>query len=66
MNLPLTTEEFLGILTAILEVKEFNSHLKSVCESMNNTELATKSQKRLKELEILLNSLKEYYLEKDA
>lgn len=66
MNLPLTTQEFLDILTAILEAKEFNSHLKSVCESMNNTELATKSQKRLKELEILLNSLKEYYLEKDA
>lgn len=66
MNLPLTTQEFLDILTAILEAKEFNSHLKSVCESMNNTELAAKSQKRLKELEILLNSLKEYYLEKDA
>lgn len=66
MNLPLTTQEFLDILTAILEAKEFNSHLKSVCKSMNNTELAAKSQKRLEELEVLLNSLKEYYLEKDA
>lgn len=66
MNLPLTTEEFLGILTAILEAKEFNSHLKSVYESLNKNELATKSQKRLEELEILLNSLKEYYLEQHA
>lgn len=66
MNLPLTTEEFLDILTAIVEAKEFNKHLKSVYESINNTKLATKSQKRLEELEVLLNSLKEYYLEKDA
>lgn len=63
MNLPLTTEEFLGILTAILEAKEFNKHLKTVSESINKTELAAKSQKRLEELEVLLNSLKEYYLE---
>lgn len=63
MNLPLTTQEFLDILTAILEAKEFNSHLKSVYESLNKNELATKSQKRLEELEVLLNSLKEYYLE---
>lgn len=66
MNLPLTTQEFLDILTAIIEAKEFNKHLKSVCESVNNTKLATKSQKRLEELEVLLNSLQEYYLEKDA
>ena len=66
MNLPLTTQEFLDILTAILEAKEFNSYLKSVYESLNKNELATKSQKRLEELEVLLNSLKEYYLEKDA
>lgn len=63
MNLPLTTEEFLDILTAILEAKEFNRHLKTVSESINKTELAAESQKRLEELEVLLNSLKEYYLE---
>lgn len=63
MNLPLTTQEFLDILTAILEAKEFNRHLKTVSESINKTELAAKSQKRLEELEVLLNSLKEYYLE---
>lgn len=63
MNLPLTTEEFLDILTAILEAKEFNRHLKTVSESLNKTELAAESQKRLEELEVLLNSLKEYYLE---
>lgn len=66
MNLPLTTEEFLGILTAILEAKEFNSHLKSVYESLNKNELAMKNQKRLEELEILLNSLTEYYLKQHA
>lgn len=66
MNLPLTTQEFLDILTAILEAKEFNRHLKTVSESINKTELAAESQKRLEELEVLLNSLKEYYLEKDA
>lgn len=66
MNLPLTAEEFLGILTAILEAKEFNSYLKSMYESLNKNELATKSQKRLEELEILLNSLTEYYLEQHA
>lgn len=66
MNLPLTTQEFLDILRAILEAKEFNRHLKTVSESINKTELADKSQKRLEELEVLLNSLKEYYLEKDA
>jgi hypothetical protein len=63
MNLPLTTEEFLGILKAILEAKEFNKHLKTVSESINKTELAAESQKRIEELEVLLNSLKEYYLE---
>lgn len=63
MNLPLTTEEFLDILTAILEAKEFNRHLKTVSESINKTELAAESQKRLEKLEVLLNSLKEYYLE---
>lgn len=63
MNLPLTTKEFLDILTAILEAKEFNRHLKTVSESINKTELAAESQKRLEELEVLLNSLKEYYLE---
>lgn len=63
MNLPLTTQEFLDILTAILEAKEFNRHLKTVSESINKTELAAESQKRLEELEVLLNSLKEYYLE---
>ena len=63
MNLPLTTQEFLDILTAIIEAKEFNKHLKSVSESLDKTKLAAKSQKRIEELEVLLNSLKEYYLE---
>ena len=64
MNLPLTTQEFQDILTAIIEAKEFNRHLKSVIsESINKTKLAAKSQKRIEELEVLLNSLREYYLE---
>ena len=63
MNLPLTTQEFQDILTAIIEAKEFNKHLKSVSESLDKTKLAAKSQKRIEELEVLLNSLKEYYLE---
>lgn len=63
MNLPLTTQEFQDILTAIIEAKEFNRHLKSVSESLDKTKLAAKSQKRIEELEVLLNSLKEYYLE---
>ena len=63
MNLPLTTQEFKDILTAIIEAKEFNRHIKSVSESINKTKLAAKSQKRIEELEVLLNSLKEYYLE---
>ena len=63
MNLPLTTQEFQDILTAIIEAKEFNRHLKSVSESLDKTKLAAKSQKTLEELEVLLNSLKEYYLE---
>ena len=63
MNLPLTTQEFQDILTAIIEAEEFNRHLKSVSESINKTKLAAKSQKRIEELEVLLNSLREYYLE---
>ena len=63
MNLPLTNQEFQDILTAIIEAKEFNRHLKSVSESLDKTKLAAKSQKTLEELEVLLNSLKEYYLE---
>ena len=63
MNLPLTTQEFQDILTAIIEAKEFNKHLKSVSESLDKTKLAAKSQKRIEELEVLLNSLREYYLE---
>lgn len=63
MNLPLTTQEFQDILTAIIEAEEFNRHLKSVSESLDKTKLAAKSQKRIEELEVLLNSLKEYYLE---
>ena len=63
MNLPLTTQEFLDILTAIIEAKEFNKHLKSVSESLDKTKLAAKSQKRIEELEVLLNSLREYYSE---
>ena len=63
MNLPLTTQEFQDILTAIIEAKEFNRHLKSVSESLDKTKLAAKSQKRIEELEVLLNSLREYYLE---
>ena len=59
MNLPLTTQEFQDILTAIIEAKEFNRHLKSVSESLDKTKLAAKSQKRIEELEVLLNSLKE-------
>ena len=63
MNLPLTTQEFQDILTAIIEAKEFNKHLKSVSESLDKTKLAAKSQKRIEELEVLLNSLREYYSE---
>ena len=63
MNLPLTTQELQDILTAIIEAEEFNRHLKSVSESINKTKLAAKSQKRIEELEVLLNSLREYYLE---
>lgn len=63
MNLPLTTKEFTQILTAITEAKTFNRNIKSVCKSIHNTELLTKSQERLLELESLLNTLNEYYSE---
>lgn len=68
MELPITTQEFTEILSAISEAKIFNEDMEKSCKSVKNPsaltlEILEKSQNRIKKLENLTETLKDRYLE---
>lgn len=67
MELPITTQEFTEILSAIAEAKVFNEDMEKSCKSVKNPsaltlEILEKSQNRIKKLENLTDVLKDRYL----